>query len=132
MTDLVALRAYLDANPSTYGALSDQEVAVALETPSIVRVRASMTGSEIMDSTDPTEFGTKTDSQKSQWLALCAVQNVDPGDGKLARDLAVSIFGGVSTTVTTLAAARLETVSPSVDEGLGIVTTFDVTQARAI
>lgn len=132
MADLVAIRAYLDANPTTYSALSDAEVAVALATPSVVRVRASMTGSEIMDATDPTEFNTKTDAQKSQWLALCAVDNIDPGDGKLARNLAVSIFTGGSTTVATLATARLETVSPSVAEGFGVVTTTDVIGARAL
>lgn len=132
LTLLPLVRAYLDANPGTYGAMSDLEVAVSFNTPTISRIRSSMSGAEVMDATDPAEFATKTDAQKSQWLSLCAVDNVDPADGKLARDLAVSIFSGGSATVTALAAARQELISVNTQQGWGLVSTDDVTEARAL
>lgn len=132
--DLQALRTELDAGHPVTGAY-DADLYIAtdqINALNIVRIRTSMEGRELLDATDPTEFDSKTDAQKSQWLALCAIENLDPANGKMAASIVQNIFGGGSTTQTALVAARNETVSRATVLGLGRVAAGHVENARAL
>ena len=129
---LTVLKSFLDGDPGTYGALSDQDAAVTLNTPSVVRIKASLSGQEVYSVTDGTEFGGLSDAQKAQWLALCAITSVNPANGTPAHTLATDLFPGAGATLTALAALRQETVSPATDQGLPRVRANDVNLARAL
>ncbi len=132
VSQITTLKAFLDANAGTYGALSDQDAAVTLNALTENRVRSSMTGAEVFDNVDSTEFAALTDSQKSQVLSLCSVQSVDPANAKPAAQIIIDIFGNPSTTRTALLAARDETVSPATTQGLPRARAEDVRRARLL
>lgn len=131
---LTTLKAFLDANAGTYGALSDQDAAVTLNAPTETRVRATMNGTELLAATNANEFNavSVTDAQRQQWLALCAIESINPANGQVAASLAIDIFGGGSATISALQSARQETVSPAATQGLPRVTATDVNMARAL
>lgn len=129
---LVTLRAFLDANSGTYGALDDQTAAETLNAQTESRVRATMSGGELFENTDATEFSALADADKSQWLALCAIDSINPANSGPAAAIATQIFGGGSTTLTALAAARTESLSPAATQGLPRVRANDVIHARAL
>lgn len=120
-TQLAALKAYLDANAADFGALDDQAAAELMNNDvapeGVVRVRASMSGSEVAANIDATEYGALTSADKSVILALCAIDTLNPADGGLAHQTIASIFGA-GTTANNLLAARSERVSRAVSINL--------------
>lgn len=103
-----------------------------MNTRNITIIRDNMTGSEVMDATDPTEYNSLTAAQKDQWLALCAVDNIDPGTGKLGVAIVTDIFPPGSITLNNLQLARQRTISRAEQLGLGLVRVGDVEVARSL
>ncbi len=132
--DYVALKAELDTDPLTrgYAGMTDEQVVTDLNTENRTRIKDSLTGAEIYSVTDGTEFAALTDAAKAQWLALCAIESIDPNNGTPAAALTTDLFGGGSTTQGALVALREETVSRAVEIGLGNVIIGDVQNARAL
>ena len=132
--DYQALQTELAGSHPISGAYNaDAALAAAqINALDIVRIRASMSGQELLEATDSTEFGALSDAKKSQWLALTGHDAVNPEAGGVAQEIVVDIFGGGSTTVTALGTLRQETVSRGVDLGFGYVTPGDVEFARAL
>ena len=132
--DYAALTAERAASHPVTGAYNaDAQLAAdELNAVNIDTIRSSMTGSEIWAATDPTEYSAKTDAQKSQWLAFCAIETHDPAVGGLAQSFVVDIFGGGSATVTALGNLRTLTVSRAsqLNLGVGNVTKSHVQTAR--
>ena len=123
----------LGTHPSTGAYDADDALAAAqLNVPNIVRVKASMSGQELLESTDSTEFAGLSDAKKSQWLAFTSNSSINPEAGGVAQSIVVDIFGGGSATVTALASLREETVSRARDLGFGQVTPGDVEYARSL
>ena len=111
----------------------DADSAIAAQQINAVnrtRIKASMTGSEIFAATDSAEFDGLTAAKKDLWLAFCAIDNQNPEAGGLAQLFTVSIFGGGSTTVSTLASIREESISRSAELGLGYIRDGDIKHAR--
>lgn len=129
---LVQLRAFLDANAGTYGALDDQTAAETMNALTETRVKSSLSGSDVFSATVASEFDALTDAQRSEWLSLCSIENLNPADNTPARDTTVRIFGGGSATVTALQALRTESVSPAQFEGLPKVRADYVRIARSL
>lgn len=130
--DHVALQTELTVDPLTrgYAALSHEDAALDLNTVYRTRNRTSMTGSEIWENTDNTEFAALTDAKKSQWISFCGIASVDPFGP--ASAFVIYIFGGGSATVTTLASARVETVSRAVELLGAEVLVGDIEYARSL
>lgn len=105
---------------AAYDGLTPAQKANKLVTDTVTRNRDSMTGSEVWENTDATQFGVLTDSQKSQWLAMCGIETLDPFGP--AVSIAIDIFGGGTATITNLQAARVETVSKAASIGFGNLT----------
>ena len=132
--DYPNLRTELDGSHPVTGAYNvDDLLAVdELNLKNITRIRASMSGQELLEATDSTEYAALTDAAKSQWLSLCAQDTVNPEAGGVVQQIVVDIFGGGATTVTTLAAARQETISRAEELGFGTIVIGDVQNARAL
>ena len=124
------------ANPGP-GPMSDQEATDDLNTSYRTRNRTSMSGDEIAQAADPTEFNALDDGSqnntadvKSHWLALCGRTTIDPF-ATANVELVISIFGSGSTTVSNLNAGRVESITRAVELGLGSVKSRDVGYARS-
>ena len=98
-----------------YLGMTDEEAAVDLNTLRIFRNRTSMTGLEVAYEIDEAEYAALTNSQKSQVLTLTLSESLDPFG--LAAHVIKDIFPA-STTLTNLAAARIEQISRAVELGI--------------
>jgi len=92
--------------------------------------RDTMTGSEVLNEIDKTEFNAKTDPQKQMVWDIVHLGTVNPFG--VESELLTDIFGGGSNTITALAAARKTTVSRATELSFGRVRAGDITYARAL
>lgn len=111
-----------------YGTMTDAEVVADLTTASRTRQKASITGSDLWNHTDSTEFNALSETAQQRWLGLCGVDTIDPFGP--AEDVAVNLFPADSTTLSNLAAFRVEDISRATELGLGDVKPYDVQKAR--
>ena len=118
-----------DPNAVGYSTMTDIEAADSLNTSNISVNRTSMSGSELLDNMDSTEYNSLTNVKRDQWLSLCGVDSIDPFGS--AVQIVVNIWGGGSQTITNLQAARIETISRAQELGIK-VREGDITVARAI
>lgn len=102
-----------------YSGMTPAQIVADLNTVYRTRNRTSMTGQEVWEETNYLEFAAKTDAEKSQWLALTSNTSLDPFGNSV--ELAKSIFGQPSATITALANARIEAISRAEELGLGNV-----------
>ncbi len=131
--DYVALKAELDAGHPVTGAYSANHQTAANELNALNRSEAvdSVSGSQICNATDSTEFSSKTDGQKSRWLALCGVDTVDVSSG-VAKNLEADIFGPGTTTRSNLLSLKTKAISRAAELGLGVVNASNVEHARTL
>ena len=113
-----------------YSAMIDLEAADSLNIVDRPRNRELMTGSELLANTDSVEYNSLTDSKRDQWLSLCGVDSINPF-GSVVQ-IVVQIWGGGSTTIANLQAARIELISRAQELGLGLINEGDVNHARVI
>lgn len=112
-----------------YSGMTNAQVVSSLNTVDRSRNKTSLSGDEIFQATDPTQYGALTDTQKSQWLAFCGRDSLDPF-ATANVTVVTEIFGGGSTTVTNLNSLRTESVSRGEEIGFGKVREGDVQDAR--
>lgn len=116
-----------------YSGMTDQQLLDSLNTADLPRNRTSMTGREVKESVDVTEFKALSDAKKQQMIELTKRDDLDLFG--MDKDILLDIFGAVSTTGTNLVAARVEMISPGVKIGWGVTTMKDLrmhTITRAI
>lgn len=127
-SDLPELRAVLDAD---FSGVSDSDAADALNIVDRGRDRGSLTGDEAFNAAALAELGALTDTQRSDWLAFCARDTIDPfGAANVA--FVQSIFGAGSTTIQNLQALRVEAISRAVELFGQPVVELDVAEARRL
>lgn len=104
----MTLKELIESMPGYVDATNPTDSAVLAWLNETVPVnRTSVSGDELFQATDSTDWAGLSDAQKSQWLALCGRDNLDPfGAANVA--LVTNIFGGGSDTVTALQALRVE------------------------
>ena len=102
-----------------YSTMIDLEAADSLNIVDRPRNRELMTGSELLANTDSAEYNSLTDSKRDQWLSLCGVDSIDPF-GSVVQ-IVIQIWGGGSTTISNLQAARIILISRAQELGLGQV-----------
>ncbi len=113
-----------------YSAMLDAAAAADIRTVYRTRPRSTLTGSEVLNAIDKTEFNGKTDAQQKQVWDILHLGTINPFG--LEATLFTDIFGGGSVTIIALQAIRQEAVSRGVELGLGFVGHADVQDARAI
>ena len=91
--------------------------------------KTSLTGSEVYNAIDETEFESKTAEEKQKVWNILHLGSLNPHGHE--ADVMVVIFGPTSATITALKLLRVEAVSYATEEGLGFVRTGHVQQARA-
>lgn len=132
MANLFLLKSEIDSDPLTrgYSGMTDAEVAESLNTANRTRNKTTMTGSEILNKIDPTEWNSLTDAQRQTVWDIVHLGTINPFG--IEATLMVNIFTGGSTTITALAAARVESISRAQELGLGTVREGTVQQARSL
>ncbi|MFQ5622427.1 MAG: hypothetical protein ACE5FS_03425 [Paracoccaceae bacterium] len=114
-----------------YSAMTDAEVATSLNVADRQRAREQMSGDEVFQQTDGTEFAGLTDTKRQLWVAFCARDGIDPR-APANRNFVKFIFGAGAKTVSTLEAARMETVSRANELGAGVIKPGDINHARSL
>jgi hypothetical protein len=129
--DYAALKAELTADPlgRGYASMGDQEIADSMNALTRTRNRASMSGSEVINSVVATEYAALTAANKQLLWDLVHLGQLNPFG--VEATLMVSVFGAGSQTIAALAAKRVETVSRAQELGLERVSVGYIGKARA-
>ena len=114
-----------------YSGMTDQEIAGSLnDTIDRERNKPSLTGSEVMNAIDKTEFqGLVAADEATVWNIL-HLEAINPFG--IEKDIMVDLFGVDSDTIASLALIRVEAISRAVELVLGTVKYGDVVQARSM
>lgn len=132
MSVISILKTEITTDPSGagYSGMSDLVVANELNARDKFRNRTTMQASEVFNAIDKTEFDALTTIQEEQIWNVLHLGFINPFG--IEAQIFISIFGGGSTTISTLASLRRETVSRGTILGLPRIREGDVKQARAI
>ena len=130
--DLAALAAELTAGHPDTGAYNVDDALAAAQLNAVNRTRnlASMTGSEVINAVDTTEWGTRTADQQQVVWDIVHLGTVNPF-GVEATLIQSAFSGAGGVTVAALAAARAPAASRADELGLGIIKQGHVAEARA-
>ena len=140
MSLITDIRAEINNDPSAlgYSAIitgigteNEKNIAIMnlLNIVNIPQNKTSLTGAQLWEATDATEFSALSDAAKTQWLALCGVTSLNPFGP--AQAVVVGIFGS-SNTVSTLALLRIQQVSRAQELKLQVIKVGHVEMARAV
>ena len=114
-----------------YSGMNDLEVAGSLNTVNRPVTKTYLTGSEIFNATDYTEYGALTSDQQASWDRLCGVDQINISSG-IAKGREAELFGPGSVTRAALVALKVSPqVSRGTELGLGTVYEGNVQEARA-
>jgi hypothetical protein len=131
--DLQALKTELDAGHPVTGAYN-ADAALAVDELNAVNSPvnlSTLTGDEVFNAADSTEYSALTNDDKQLFLSICGRDSIDPfGTNNVAA--MQSIFGGGSATMAALATLRVTTQSRASILGLGRVLANHVLEARAL
>ena len=130
--DYPKLRAVLDADPATFGALSDADAAVELNAVDKSFDVPIMSGKEVKENIDATEWAALADPAKQIVLALVARDDLDPHGVDASIFLDAMPSGANPITTAALNASRTLTRSTADINGLGTVLESHVAVARAL
>ena len=130
MTDFVKLKAVLDGDVPTFGALNDADAATELNASDKSHNLPAMTGKQVKDLIDVSEWNARADAEKQLVLTMCGRDDLDPFgiDAQIFQDA----MAGATATLAALNSARTITTSTAFINGLGTVSPIDVTYARAL
>lgn len=126
------LKTEISTDPLTrgYSGMSNIEVATDLNTKYRTDTWDYVSGSEIFNATDDSEYGALTDDQKASWDRLCGIDQIDISSG-IAKAREAEFFGpGTTTRINLIALKDAPNISRGVELGLGIVYEGNVQEAR--
>lgn len=119
-----------------YAGLTDSQVIADLNTAYRTRNKSRLTGDEVFQSTDSTEFAALSDGsggtsdEQNYWISFCARSEIDPFATSNTQ-FVTNLFGGGSTTVANLNGLRVESITRSQELGLpASITQHQIQQAR--
>lgn len=131
MTDYAVLKNEIATDPLTrgYSGMTNAQIAASLNTANRTRNRTSMTASEVLNAISVTEFNVLTAANKQLVWDLVHLGTLNPFG--VEATLFTNIFGGGSTTISTLAGLRSQSISRATELGLGVVSEGLVAEAKA-
>ena len=129
--DLVALAAELVAGHPETGAYDVDAATASAQINAVNRSRnkTSMTGSEILNNVDASEWGTRSADQKQVIWDIVHLGDINPF-GVEATLITAAFDGAGGVTLAALGAARVESISRATELGLGRVVVGNVIEAR--
>lgn len=96
-----------------YSGMTDEEAADDLNTiyatDPRTRSRVSMSATEVLNAVDPSEYNALISADKDRLWQLLGIGDLNPFG--VEATLMVNLFGAGSTTITTLKAARVESIT---------------------
>jgi hypothetical protein len=132
MSRIQDIKDELDNDPLTrgYAGMTSVEVAEDLNTKYRSRIKASMSGDEIAQSVNSTEYEALTDTQKELLLTLTSRGELDPKSGGFAHMVLVDLFGAGSTTIASLSSNRNESISRAEEINITRIRPGEIEEAR--
>ena len=129
--DIGILKIELTTDPlvRNYSGMSDADVAIDINTVYRTSNKSVMTGTAIFNAIDKVEFNALSNANKQMVWNILHLSEINPFG--LEAALFVDMFGGGSTTITTLQSLRKNNISRGVELGIGNVKEGYVTQARS-
>ncbi len=129
--DISVLKTEIDTDPlgRGYTGMTIKQVVIDINTVNRTSNKATMQATEVLNAIDKTEFNAKTNAQKQQVWDILHLGTVNPFG--LEADLLVDIFGGGSTTITSLQTLRKNNISRAEELGLGKVREGHVLEVRS-
>ena len=127
---ILAAELITDGLSRGYAGMTDAEAAVDLNTEYRERNRTSMSGSEIVNAVDVSEWTGLSDTQRRTVWDIVHMGDVNPFG--VEATLLIGVFGPESTTIGNLAVVRKESISRATELGLSRVREGTVAQARAM
>lgn len=129
--DYLVLRSELLSDPlgRGYSGMTDAQAATDLNTAYRNRNRGTMTGSEVLNAIDKAEYNALATRQQDVVWNILALGVLNPFGVEAA--LFADIFGGGSTTIGALQAARVEAISRAWELGLPPMRPGHIGKARA-
>jgi hypothetical protein len=112
-----------------YAGMTDLQAADDLNLLNRSRNKVTMEAHEVFNSIDQTEFNALTEADKLRIFDVLHMGAVNPFG--LEAAIFVDVFGGGSTTITALQAARVENISRATELGLANVREGTVNSARS-
>jgi hypothetical protein len=124
------LNAELTSDPLArgYSGMNDAEVLADLKTEYRERNVERMTASEVLNAVDKVEYDALTDTEKDTFWRLMHMGDLNPWG--VEADIMVDIFTGGSTTISTLNAARVVSISRAEELGISSVREGDIVRVR--
>ncbi len=99
-----------------YAGMTDSQAADDLNTSYRSRDRTTMTASEVVNAVDTADFLALSAAKQNKFWQLMGIGELNPFG--VEATLMIDIFGGGSTTITTLAALRVESITRAQELGL--------------
>ena len=136
--NLQTLRTELNNDPlgRGYAGMTDEGAADDLNTVYRTRQKANLSGAEVYEQVDNTEFLALTAAEQAEVWDIVHLSGEGSGisitPGSKARTRFVALFGGGSATIVDILAYITEDISRGIELGIGIVTTGSVQKARAL
>ena len=126
------LNAEITNDPLTrsYSGMTNAEVATSLNTINRTSQKTSMTGSEVINNVNATEWGALDATQKQTVWDIVHLGNINPYG--VEATLLTGVFGAGSATIIALGAARLNSISRATELGLEAVTEGHIERVRSI
>lgn len=113
-----------------YAGMTDAQVAADLNTVNRDNW-VPLSSSQIFESIDAAEFVALTPAQQARVDRILGLgSGIQTTPGSQARSELIAVFGGGSTTITTLASIANQQISRAQELGLGVVREGHVTEAR--
>ena len=111
-----------------YAGMTDQEVADSLNTVDRERNKTTLSGTDVFNAINVTEFNALTDAVQARIWNVLHLGTINPFG--LEATLFVGAFGAESETITNLSAIRKESISRATEIGVGFVMAGHVQNAR--
>jgi len=130
--DYIALKNELLAGHPGTGAynIDAQLAADQLNALNRTQNRDSMTGSEVLNEIDKTEFDAKTADQKQTVWDIVHLGTLNPFG--VEAEMLIDVFGVGSTTIIALIVARKTSISRATELGFTLITLHNVVHARTL
>ena len=131
---LIILKNELDNDPLArgYAGMTDSQAANSLNDENITIVRDFISGQEVFQALDVTEFQALTVANKSTVLEITHRDEINTANSN-ERNFLLDIFGGGSTTVSNLQSVRNQNISRAFQIGIPVtIKPGYVNRARSI
>ena len=128
--DIDILKTELTSDPLTrgYSGMDDAAAAADLNTLYRKRNKERMSGSEILNEVVKSEFNALSAGDQQRMWDILHLGEVNPFG--IEADMMIDIFGGGSSTISALQAARRDDISRGDELGIGLVKPGHVEEAR--